>query len=118
MKLFKKAKESLDKYWNLPPMERLHYDSCRREIERSTFPVLMYTKFLLVALTLFLGILALVSISHNIFNEFLSALAPLAIDIAKMLVITISVDSLAVIILNPTIRIIQIKKLNKRFNLK
>lgn len=109
-------KEIENKYWKLPAMERIHYDSKLREINKK-IPSITITKTfinLFLIFTIFVGVLFWL---YDLFPFYLEYLKIILDRLPYALMITLLLD-LFFFILGVIIADKQINKLNRRFKLK
>ena len=114
----KRYENSLKKYWNMKASDKIHYEYCRKEInKRYTYGFFPVTRIFINAFIGFLVILALLKFLLDLeVTTFITLLRSVSNFIPNLLVFTILIDILIPIPLVISKRN-SMKKLNKRYDL-
>lgn len=116
-KRLEERKTFKEKYWKLPAMERMHYDSCRERIKDNNHWSILYLTFywMKVIILLPLGVIAMGFIMGDIIT-FMEIARTILISCMNILAFVIVLDCFSFIFYTWTSSD-DIKKLNRRFKL-
>ncbi len=111
----KRKQKEIERYWKLPPQERMHYDSIIKEFDGNRIYLGMFTylitKLIIIAILFTLGLQYY--FLHTIyFNNTIEILR----SISVIIILTIVTD-MCLCVVSDMMYPIKIKKLNKRFKL-